>query len=371
MTAKKTTTKKAAKAAPVAVPDKGMSKGFYKTYELFQAGVTKFYGYDVDAAHTTGTHRSMKAVKAEIDTYLGSSDEMTPEAMDAEPVVQEIYALVEEASVTVAALDPVDETLAETDQYLEDFANPSEEQDAAAVVEEEEPSLVDDTDRPSMESLHRYRASHTKLSNISLEGSETYVAPKDFASIGAAQEFKSAAGGFNLIEDTVDNVAVMFAPYGPEGFFQWQTVSADAVADARRRGFAELQGVRNIASGKPAVTPPPAASPAKAAKTVAPSAHGKKGFITVLVAGNPKKPGSKRAARFALYRTGMSTAEALEAGLFQRDLDGDARKGFIAITSRKPSLGVQGEAEGAPEPEAEMISVEAPAAAPVVAQEAF
>ena len=232
MTAKKTTTKKAAKAAPVAVPDKGMSKGFYKTYELFQAGVTKFYGYDVDAAHTTGTHRSMKAVKAEIDTYLGSSDEMTPEAMDAEPVVQEIYALVEEASVTVAALDPVDETLAETDQYLEDFANPSEEQDAAAVVEEEEPSMVDDTDRPSMESLHRYRASHTKLSNISLEGSETYVAPKDFASIGAAQEFKSAAGGFNLIEDTVDNVAVMFAPYGPEGFFQWQTVSADAVADA-------------------------------------------------------------------------------------------------------------------------------------------
>jgi hypothetical protein len=71
----------------------------------------------------------------------------------------------------------------------------------------------------------------------------------------------------------------------------------------------------------------------------APLRIGKVGNITVLVAANPKKPGSKSAARFSLYQTGQSVAAyvaaCVAAGQSQRnataDLAWDVKHGFIKL----------------------------------------
>lgn len=56
--------------------------------------------------------------------------------------------------------------------------------------------------------------------------------------------------------------------------------------------------------------------------------------ITVLAASNPKRPGSKSHARFALYRTGMSVREAMEAGVTKADLRHDQDKGFVLVGAK-------------------------------------
>jgi hypothetical protein len=53
--------------------------------------------------------------------------------------------------------------------------------------------------------------------------------------------------------------------------------------------------------------------------------------ITVLVAANPKRPGSATHARFELYRTGMTVAEFLAAGGRSVDLAWDEGHGFIRL----------------------------------------
>ena len=53
--------------------------------------------------------------------------------------------------------------------------------------------------------------------------------------------------------------------------------------------------------------------------------------ITVLVKENPRRPSADSWRRFNLYKTGMTVAQALEAGLRLVDLRWDARAKFIAI----------------------------------------
>lgn len=70
-----------------------------------------------------------------------------------------------------------------------------------------------------------------------------------------------------------------------------------------------------------------------------PAAPAVPGTITVLVAANPKKPGSASAARFALYKPGITVAAykaAVKAAgqpysLAAADLRWDVRHKFIAI----------------------------------------
>lgn len=61
--------------------------------------------------------------------------------------------------------------------------------------------------------------------------------------------------------------------------------------------------------------------------------HADTAVITVLSASNPKKAGTASYDRFALYRTGMTVAQALTAGVTRADLDWDSnsKRNFIVI----------------------------------------
>lgn len=53
--------------------------------------------------------------------------------------------------------------------------------------------------------------------------------------------------------------------------------------------------------------------------------------IRVLVKENPKRKGTAGAKRFALYRSGMTVAAALKAGVTRADLNWDTEHKFIEI----------------------------------------
>jgi len=54
--------------------------------------------------------------------------------------------------------------------------------------------------------------------------------------------------------------------------------------------------------------------------------------IKILVDENPKRAGSKSAARFDLYEDGMTVGEALDAGVWPADIRYDSEvKGFIKL----------------------------------------
>ena len=61
--------------------------------------------------------------------------------------------------------------------------------------------------------------------------------------------------------------------------------------------------------------------------------------MCVMVAENPKRPGSTSAARFGKYRDGMTVKEALDAGL-KRDLAWDWEHRFISV--HKPAVASNG-----------------------------
>ena len=73
----------------------------------------------------------------------------------------------------------------------------------------------------------------------------------------------------------------------------------------------------------------PQAEVAEVAEQAAKAAQGD--TITLLVAENPKRPGSASYERFALYQDGMSVAEYLEAGGRRSDIRWDTARAFIAI----------------------------------------
>lgn len=49
---------------------------------------------------------------------------------------------------------------------------------------------------------------------------------------------------------------------------------------------------------------------------------------------NPKREGTKAAERFALYKNGMTVAQAMEVGVKPRHLTKDVAKGFVTIESK-------------------------------------
>ena len=79
---------------------------------------------------------------------------------------------------------------------------------------------------------------------------------------------------------------------------------------------------------KPATTPskPAAAAPAKPidARTIK--------LLPVNAETKLAKPGSKREARFALYRDGMSVDQYVEAGGRRRDVERDVKAGRISVS---------------------------------------
>ena len=73
---------------------------------------------------------------------------------------------------------------------------------------------------------------------------------------------------------------------------------------------------------------------AEAAAQTAPAAKTPKvalAAIKVLVAANPKKPGSKSFPRFELYKTCKTTHEFVAAGGYSADLAWDVKHKFIAL----------------------------------------
>lgn len=54
--------------------------------------------------------------------------------------------------------------------------------------------------------------------------------------------------------------------------------------------------------------------------------------ITLLSTENPKKPNSKSYERFALYRSGMTVTEFVNAGGTAADVKWDAQRGFINVS---------------------------------------
>lgn len=59
--------------------------------------------------------------------------------------------------------------------------------------------------------------------------------------------------------------------------------------------------------------------------------------VTLLVATNPKRAGSKSFERFALYKDGATVQECLDAGVITPDLVYDAAHGFVSIAGYTPS----------------------------------
>jgi hypothetical protein len=55
--------------------------------------------------------------------------------------------------------------------------------------------------------------------------------------------------------------------------------------------------------------------------------------VIIEVAPNPAKPGSNRAARYALYRVGMTLADARAAGVKQTDIERHVAQGLIKLTN--------------------------------------
>lgn len=51
---------------------------------------------------------------------------------------------------------------------------------------------------------------------------------------------------------------------------------------------------------------------------------------------NPKREGTKAAARFDLYKAGMTVAKAIEAGMKSRHIIKDVKKGYITHSGGTP-----------------------------------
>lgn len=75
----------------------------------------------------------------------------------------------------------------------------------------------------------------------------------------------------------------------------------------------------------------PAPKPAKAMNGATPSRFKDEAVITLLVSENPKKAGASSHTRFGYYRSGMTVAQALAAGIERGDLSWDTKHHFISV----------------------------------------
>jgi chemotaxis protein histidine kinase CheA len=116
----------------------------------------------------------------------------------------------------------------------------------------------------------------------------------------------------------------------------------DKAANPQPQGEIEMAAKKPAAKKAPAKKPTAKAAPAKKApvakaapeKKEAPAKKESKGTsddreITVLTKENPKRADAAR--RFALYKTGMTVGEYIEAGGYPADVRWDIKQGFIAV----------------------------------------
>ena len=103
-------------------------------------------------------------------------------------------------------------------------------------------------------------------------------------------------------------------------------VAVDEVAPKKAR---KARAPKLDENGEPIVKAP------KEPKVKAPRvfAFPRENIVTVLVDANPKRAGSAAHARFDLYTSGQTVAEALAAGVIGGDLFHDVGHSFIAITA--------------------------------------
>jgi hypothetical protein len=100
-------------------------------------------------------------------------------------------------------------------------------------------------------------------------------------------------------------------------------------------------------------TPEPTPEAAAVVKARGPKGVADSAVVTLLVAGNPKREGSKAHARFAAYVSGKTVGETLDAGVTTPDLVYDAKHGFISIDGYDPGEIVVAKPKAEPKPKAE------------------
>lgn len=354
---KKTTKKTAAVAASTMNQNEGAEViATHKTYSIYKSGY-KFYGFDSDADHTTTIRRSKKQVIQDIDEYIGDADaleaalDMPDPAEDAATLVltPEEVERVHEGMVEILGEPSKDEAVAPAADGRDEFGMTAEDYTAAdaqiqvRISEESTPEPVADTpaeepviDGEMVDTSERptFLAFHTVYSHDVLKDAPSYISPATYHTLYGAQGHRTAVGGANCVVQVQPTPAFWLSRKDGEGFAEWVEITQSEYTVAVSEGTLEARALRGPAV-KPQVVPAATTPAAPAAKKAATKkVTGGEGVITVLVAGNPKKAGSKRAARFALYRDGMTVAQALEAGLYQRDIDKDLKKGYIAVDGK-------------------------------------
>lgn len=156
--------------------------------------------------------------------------------------------------------------------------------------------------------------------------SELAEEPKNFKTAAAAREaFETLAAEMGVEWDT--------AAEGDVFFVEPELTDEQIAADPHlAEEPAEEQDTTEPAEEQDETTPPaPAEQPApkSGGKT---ATHADLDIVRVLVP-NPKRPGSDTHARFALYQTGATVKEFLDAGGRRVDLRWDVDHKFIAIVA--------------------------------------
>lgn len=155
--------------------------------------------------------------------------------------------------------------------------------------------------------------------------SELTEEPKNFKTAAAAREaFETLAAEMGVEWDT--------AAEGDVFFVEPELTDEQIAADPHLAEEPEQEPEQEPAEQQDETTPPaPAEQPApkSGGKT---ATHADLDIVRVLVP-NPKRPGSDTHTRFALYQTGATVKEFLDAGGRRVDLRWDVDHKFIAIVA--------------------------------------
>ena len=122
---------------------------------------------------------------------------------------------------------------------------------------------------------------------------------------------------------------------------RWTRRPVPAIFEDKVNKMAKKDKIHATAEAQPAVETQPAATEAQAPAVKTVGVKGLKGVpltavITLIATKNPKRPGCAAEGRFALYRTGMTQQEFLDAGGTTPDLAYDTAHGFISVEGYVP-----------------------------------
>lgn len=126
-----------------------------------------------------------------------------------------------------------------------------------------------------------------------------------------------------------------------------QTQPAKADAKAAPAGAQAAKAPKKHEAAPGATAPAEPGKPGEANKAPeapkTPKVRASKDFprdkkITLVSEKNPKREGSKSHKRFALYKTGMTVGEFVDAGGLFADLAWDAERGFVTIEGHTPVI---------------------------------